>query len=348
MWAAIRYVETRGGGGPKALIVIFLLGLAGAFTQHYFALVALGACVLVTFTLFKSAKLAWFKFHLALAAAYALFLLTFPALEQQSRARAVESEPFGIASAFGRLKTAATTVPQFLVHARVGDALLVLVTVVLALAVLAILWKRPWVGERGGAGGGEGAKNALFFLVWNLGSLIALFVAGASPSYAMAAKYFAFVWPLFGLVPVLASRLLGARWRPALLIGLCVWQALYGALFAAVTLNRVRGRTHPSTLLNAADGVLVDSVSRGVLPRVFFMMRDDGVIFAERQKNLIADEGRWLGELPENGVYVSNLDYGNTVEQRAAIRARIGERRRVDTVECGMYNFDFARFSPPR
>ena len=78
------------------------------------------------------------------------------------------------------------------------------------------------------------------------------------------------------------------------------------------------------------------------------MMRDDGVIFAERQKNLIADESRWLGELPENGVYVSNLDYGNTVEQRAAIRARIGERRQVDSVECGMYNFDFARFSPPR
>jgi hypothetical protein len=178
-------------------------------------------------------------------------------------------------------------------------------------------------------------------LVWNVGILAVLFAAGVSPSYAMAPKYFAFVWPLLGFVPVMLSRFAGTRWRAALLVGLCAWQGFYGTVVSAVTLKRVHGREHPSIALNRADAVLVDSVARGVLPRIFFMIRDDQMMFADRQKNLIAYPNKWMGRLPSNSVYVSDLDYGNDLAQRGVIMTAIEENHRVAGLESGMYNCAF-------
>jgi hypothetical protein len=162
----------------------------------------------------------------------------------------------------------------------------------------------------------------------------------------MASKYLAFVWPLVGFIPVMLIRLMGVRLRVALVISLFVWQAFYGAVYTVATLTRVQKRTHPATLLNSANAVVVDSVSRGVLPRIFFMMSDDRVVFAESQENLMADQDRWLDELPENSVYVSHLSYGNTLEQQAVIVSAIEQRHRVSRLKSGIYNCDFFRISP--
>jgi len=346
IWRTIRYVEGRNQASASELAVLSLITLAGALTYYYFALVVAGCGVFMLFNLLKANRGKCLKFFVPAALGYAFFLLLHPAVSQMIRTRQEKEQPLVIEDVVARTKTAAMTVSQFFVHQKAGDAILILVTVGLLIGAAFIVSKGPSKTNGDRIAIPQTAKYVMYFLLWNLGSVSLLYVLGISPWCAMGAKYLAVVWLFVGFVPVLIFRLAPTRLRAALVVVLCGWQLLHGLAFAVVTLHRARTGPDASAVLNRADAVLSDSVARGIFPRIFFVMKEDKMIFAARQGDLIRGEDRWIPGLPRNSVYVGNLDYGNTLEEQTVIVSAIKRIYDVSPVKSGMYNYNFFLISP--
>jgi len=150
-----------------------------------------------------------------------------------------------------------------------------------------------------------------------------LYLLGVSPRHAMGAKYFVLVAPLLFVVLAQCLSLL-ERPRPTLSV-VCFFIILSFHLAHAISstvdyTHAARQRVADAHSLNASGGpIVLDSVSRGVVPVVLWNVLPDTPVYAAWQQDLLKKLPN--PPLPETNrvLYVSVLANGNTPAGRDEI-----------------------------
>ncbi|MEJ2722490.1 MAG: glycosyltransferase family 39 protein, partial [bacterium] len=309
-WQVIRVIRAPDEWPPRRFVLLFLTALAGALTLYSFAMVVAGCAILTILTLGRRHTRRAAQVLIGLSVGYASFVVFHPKfMESFELARLAISQqaPGGVST---KLATVATALSQFFVHQRAGGVILVVIAVLIVSSAVAVLYAGSKTQREGDKREVNAGNLVVFLFLWNLVGVAVPYIATMSMAHAMGARYLGAAWLLIGFVPVLFVRRFIPKWRVPLLVALCGWQLFYGGAFAAVTMSRTLHQRTPGQILNAANAVLVDSVARGVLPRVFWLLGDDKVMFAASQVDMLRDPDTWVGHLPGGSLYVSHIGYG--------------------------------------
>jgi hypothetical protein len=312
---------------------------AGALTHFLFVVVAAGGAVFAAATTLRrvprgAARLATVAGSLALGAA-----LTWAAhpdfwlsiARQRSAALA-----FAAAEIPGRLAQVAYTFGGFAAHGAAARAIVACAALAVIGATAAVVFgaRRTRLSLR--------ERTVLALLAWLATVIVALYLAQVSPWHAMGPRYLSVVWPLLAFVPVWLFRALPPRAAGGVLAALCLVAAAgTGALVWRA--HAARAAAPPQhALLAGADRVLVDSIARGVLPRVIPDLADASQVYAAPQAHMLAAPDEWAGAADVTSIYVSSGDYGNSGAGRAAVTARLGGQHVVTPVAGGLDGLAYA------
>jgi Dolichyl-phosphate-mannose-protein mannosyltransferase len=145
---------------------------------------------------------------------------------------------------------------------------------------------------------------ALFFLCWNGGATVLLYLAFRSPLFAMHDRYLAAVWPFLAFVPALLAGVFG-RWR-ALAVGLfCLAVLLPGSI---VRMDSYTPKTpDPVPSFRRAQHFVIAGVTRGNLTRVLWHIPADKQVFVDSQQAMYQEKDKWLPHLVTRDVFVFDL-----------------------------------------
>jgi hypothetical protein len=144
------------------------------------------------------------------------------------------------------------------------------------------------------------------------------------------------VWPFYAFMPVFLLRFC-RKFRAPLTVFFCLGLLLFGSA-SVLHLNDVNNRRpDPAALLKPSDRMVVDNVARGILPRIFWHVPDDKLIFAAHQDYLLAHRDIWLSRLDSESIYISELSYGNTAEQQQKILDLISQGHEIVPMEGGIW-----------
>jgi hypothetical protein len=317
----------RDRAGPVRAALLCAVTAAGALTHFLFVLVAAGGAVFAAATALRRtprevARLATIAGSLVLGAALAWavhpdFWLSLA--RQRSAALA-----FVAAEIPGRLAQAAYALGGFQAHGAPGRAAAVLVALAVIVATAVVMFTavraRRSFRERG----------VLALLAWLVTVIVALYLAQVSPWHAMGARYMSVVWPLLAFVPVCLAA--------GLVTTAVVWRA--HAARAGVPSQH--------ELLAGADRVLVDSIARGVLPRVIPDLPGAARVYAAPQSLMLAAPDDWAPAAGATTVYVSSGAYGNSGAGREAVTSRLGERHAVTPLAGGLDGLAYAAVAGAR
>ena len=84
--------------------------------------------------------------------------------------------------------------------------------------------------------------------------------------------------------------------------------------------------------------IVVDNVARGILPRIFWHVPDDKLIFAANQDYLLNHQDLWLSYLNNSeSIYISELSYGNTAKQQQKMLDLISQEYEIVPIEGGIW-----------
>ena len=145
---------------------------------------------------------------------------------------------------------------------------------------------------------------AMFFLCWNAGATILLYLAFRSPLYAMHDRYLAAIWPFLAFVPALLAGVFG-RWR-ALAVGLfCLAVLLPGSI---VRMDGYTPKTpNPVPSFRRAHHFVIVGVTRGNLTRVLWHIPADKQVFVDNQRAMYQEKSKWLPRLVTRDVFIFDL-----------------------------------------
>jgi hypothetical protein len=311
---------------PAAAAGVLLIGAAGLLTHYHFALllIALGG-VAGALLLREQARRASIMLGAALGGAALLFAAVHPAFHL-SLLRQSELKRYG---AF-----AWTEAPS-----RIGVFVRSLAEFLLPREALAELAERPWIAALALAAGLAGSivlarkwrpKLSLAALPLLGGAIVAgaigaLHASFMSPGHAMGAKYLVLASPLL-FVALAQGFTHWAAARPRLAVTIaCLLVASQAGFGIASTARFAAGQRDMSASTPAGgEQWIVDSVQRGVLPRVLLHAAPATPVLAARQVSLPA----LLRNAPLEGVilYVSDSGYGNTPAGRQAVLDALARR----------------------
>ena len=330
------------------LVLLAAVTAAGCLTHYHFALVLLAAGLYAVMALWRDRAKLW-RVAVACGAGVLAFLVLHPlfylSVSSQRRAQVV---PFSVAQLAWRQAQVVLNLAGFaglrssiggllarplawLLEPLRGHALraaaAALLGVAVLIAILSIRRVRAFVAGRLVRPGGRLTPIVVFLVVIG-GSTVGLYLTFQSAPWEMTARYLATTWPLLAFVPILVARLFG-RARTAVAVAFVVVVAassVHQALTSSTT-SRM-----PAATATAAR-VLVDTPTRGVLPRVVRHLPPDTLVYARWQRPLLKDTA-WLDALRPGDLYVSftkpessvagrgqGSAYGNTpARQRAVLR----------------------------
>jgi 4-amino-4-deoxy-L-arabinose transferase-like glycosyltransferase len=179
---------------------------------------------------------------------------------------------------------------------------------------------------------------AMFFLCWNAGATVLLYLAFRSPLYAMHDRYLAAIWPFLAFLPALVAGIFG-RWRTLAVALFCLAVLLPGSI---VRMNSYTPRTpNPVPSFKRAQHFVIVGVTRGNLTRVLWHIPAGKQVFVDTQQAMYQDKGKWLPRLVTRDAFVYDLgDPQDPAIQRQMlswIAARF-PRHRTGTV-WGLFEF---------
>lgn len=334
VWRTIVYAERDERPGFKELAVLALITTAGALTHYHFALAAAGCGLYAIAKLFRRHKPRLLMFVAAVTTGYGLFALLHPHFLQSLGQQQDQAQAFTLGDFGTRVVRATTAFSEFYFHRRLGNVALLVIAMLLVVAVIFVLRKRHSPSL-------EPIRNRVsaivFFLTWFSSTVVFLYVSFISPQHAMGSKYLSMAWPFFAFIPIFAFRAAAERARVALVTGLCLWVFAYAGAHALVLQFRDSKWPKPNSILNGSEVVLVDTVARGVLPRIFWHLPSDQMIFAASQEYLLENPNLWIDGLSTNTLYFSHLGYGNALEMRNSIVAELQQRYDLLPIDEGVW-----------
>lgn len=320
VWQTLRVSDTARAASPRDFGLLALITLAGALTHYQFALVAAGALCFLALRLArkKLTRLLWGVG--AVAAGYLVFVQLQPDFYQSLARQQSQLMSFDLREFPLRLLAVCEGLAGFLLPAPLTRLPALAVIFTLALVgwlIFAMLSKRRLSDE----------WSAYFFFIWIAGAIILLYLAGLSPAAAMGRKYLAAAWPFLAFVPVSVVRCLGSSKRLALAL-FCALLLVAGGVNLAQSLAGGNATLIPPAEVTRANALLVDTVARGVLPRIVWYLPPETPVFAAPQSFLLQHQSRWLDRL-QDGAYVGVSIYGGAPAGQAQIVKALSRQHRV-------------------
>ena len=323
VWQCVRFcdppTETPGRDG----LLLAAIVAAGALTQFLFALVAVAGAALLVARLWGSDHRLLASGLASLAAGYVAFAMVHPGYAlslRRGRAEAVASATDRLG---GRTEQSIDTIAGFLVPPNLADG--ELAWFFAALLFGAATWLAAWA-LRGRGRPVSSAAAIPLIVVWLIAAHIALFVSFLAPWHAMSFKYQSVIWPFAAFVPVLAVLALPRSPRRVVAPLLGVALIVSGSV-AAVGLFP---GPPPHPALERAPQLMVDTVSRRVLPRIVWRVPDRTPVFAADQRYLLEHEQEWISRLGPRAVVVSYPRSGTLHGQRRILKAAALRRHSQD------------------
>jgi hypothetical protein len=174
-----------------------------------------------------------------------------------------------------------------------------------------------------------GYELGLFF-VCLAGLSIILYLTYVSPIHAMTERHMSAVWPFYPFLVILLLRLVGQskRNRITVLLGTAV---LLSSLFMVWQQGSAVDETAWDDVVYSdnLERFVADGVYQGILPRIFFQLPDDALIYVAAQNELLEQPEAWLPALGTDSVYISELSYDNTEANRDKILELLGQQFQV-------------------
>jgi 4-amino-4-deoxy-L-arabinose transferase-like glycosyltransferase len=146
--------------------------------------------------------------------------------------------------------------------------------------------------------------HILYFGLWMIGVLIALYLAFLTPVQSMLPKHLGMAWPFFAFLPVFVLRLFPKYKNHLAALG-CVLALLPGINGAKAFREYLIAQPNPSAILAQAPAVVMDNVSIGYVPRVLWKLSDGTPVFVASRSYLLQHQAQWLNRLDSGAVYIS-------------------------------------------
>lgn len=316
----IRYERSETGNKPHRLLFIGITILLGMLVHYHFFLVIIGSILFLTFHLLSDHKKKWMIGLIPIFVGMLFFSLLHPHFYNSSNRYQAQIQPFRYEDLNLKFDNIRWTFYQFFGD-NLPSKLLFLLLIILFIAGLFITFNKkqkkstPFIQERNKA-----AVDIWYFFTWITGWIVILYILGLSPLHAMGPRYLSMAWPFFAFIPVLMIRFYFVKAKVSLLIFFCIGQLILGSI-GIFSMKKTSNNIPPpqKEILDASYKIVVDNVSRGVLPRLFFYLSDDKSVFAADQEYLIRNTQKWLSKMKENSLYISNLTYGNSVQKQNEI-----------------------------
>ncbi len=306
-------------------LLLAITTAAGALTHYHFALVVLVAGLVFVFKLVRHDFRRVLFVGTAVATGYILFFILHPgffrSVQELSRRQALEAEFLGGSLEFvqrvylvGRTFTGYWTVSGIL---QAALFCVILASIIWVGMVLARNPERIKVTIR--THNFEGYEVALFF-VCLAGLSILLYLTYVSPIHAMTERHMSAVWPFYPFLAILLLRLVGesTRKRATVLLGTAVLLSSFYLVWQQATAVN-QPAWNEVVYSDGLEKFVVDSTYQGILPRIFFQLPDDALIYVAAQSELLEQPQAWLPDLENNSVYISELSYENTEANRDKI-----------------------------
>lgn len=341
VWASLALFGSQHKPRITAVLVTAALLALGVGTHYHFAILIAGLAMWLTITGWRRWRVlvAWYG---TAALGFGLFLIMHPGL--WSALATVESPSFDSGgSVLQRLKLTVTTVFGFFTSPQLAGSLvarfasptaLMIALAGFALVVSSLLvWNLHWKTPAAPSTESERAARNLGAVssigLWVLAVIVVLFLTGRSPSHAMGDRYLAMAWPLLAFFPMLLFRRVGSSLASVLVLALAM-VSVPGQVAAAAA-----GPTVPTmpALLAPAKHVVIDTLARGVLPRVVIDAAPDAMVFAGTQTQILSDVDEWADELRPGDYVLSSSRYIEDPANKDLIRAELKQRFTFDKTD---------------
>jgi hypothetical protein len=352
VWQSLRILDgtTR---TLRSCLLLAAITAGGTLTHYHFAIAAVGM-LLVALAAHRGDRVALVRIALSIAGGCMLFAALHPHFVESFRREQAQAQVFSAAGAAARALEVALSLARSMLPATPGTPGLVVFASLLVVGG-AIAWVRA-AGNRDRATRTR-LRSVLALLAWVTGCIAVLYVTFLSPEHAMGPKYLSMTWPLLMFVPVALVWLLTAQQgdapaprrsaRTVVSVSMCAWMLLYAGAQAVATARGNGPVPRQAELLAGAQAVLVDSVARGVLPRVIWDLSPDTEVLAAPQDAILAGAID-LGRLGSGGWYVTHPGYGNTEAKRDRVLRRIGGGESPTRVSGGLAPLLYFRLSGAR
>ncbi|HAM45853.1 MAG TPA: hypothetical protein DCM67_12650 [Propionibacteriaceae bacterium] len=164
--------------------------------------------------------------------------------------------------------------------------------------------------------------------VWSLALIVILYLTGRSPTHAMADRYLAMVLPFAAFLPLALLRPAGPSRRGGAVIATILVVVLGGISVAGQL--QVNATANPNlpvvTALSGARHVVIDSLARGIVPRVLIDAPASLEVYVDRESRLLSDPAAWADRLGSGDVVVSDPSYAESAELRAEFIEELEQR----------------------
>lgn len=342
IWFALAQFTRPGVPRPWTSVVLAgLIGL-GLATYYQFAVLVAGLLAWMTLTFWSEWKRLGLLYASALGGGLLLFALHPGFLNSFSVLNGTRSMAKGDLPR--RLRQSVDTVAGFFITPRGASAVVsrfsgvtalaailgvgILVLIIVLIAGMGLHWTdfRPSAADTSS----QYRLGAVLFLgMWILLGIVGMYLTGRSPVHAMGDRYLAMVWPFLAFAPAAALHRLRAVPSAAIIV---IWALLSvpGQLAAVAG-----GPTSPrvSDILAPAKHIVVDSVARGVVPRIVIDAAPGTRVFAGPQSSLLRDPGAWADELERGDIVVSDPIYAEDPENKARIKQELEQRFLIEQVK---------------
>jgi len=303
VWQILRYTDADRTPRWPDFILLTAVTAGGALTHFHFSILVGGCGLYAIAKLFGKQKNRLAIVSGAVLSGYLIFFWITPNF-YRSFANATETlNVFSYEALMLRLGNIVNSCRQFFVNPLPFVSLRYTVPILLIAGGVVAYRKRPaalikHVRETDWAG-----IHILYFALWMIGVLIALYIGFLTPVQSMLPKHLGMAWPFFAFLPVFILRLF-PKYKNHLAVLGCVLALLSGVNGVKAFRDFLAQKPQPSAVLEQAALVVIDNVSIGYLPRVLWKLPDDKLMFVASRSYLLNHQEQWLSRLDRGAVYI--------------------------------------------
>lgn len=337
VWQVIKCADLTKQPKLRASILLVILTTTGALTHYHFSIVVMGCSIFLIAKLVRENRHRLMAALASIGMGYVISFLLHPHFYLSFQRQQAQAEAFRYKDIIPRVRSVISSFLAFFVYGKLSKYIFLGLLSIIIIYVIIVHYNRILNIGRYIYKIKSNEFYIVYLFLWIAGATILLYLTFLSPGHAMGGRYLSMVWPFCAFIPVFLLRF-GRKFRVLLTICFCVSLLLFGSA-SVLHPNYVNSRKpDPAALLKSSDVVVVDNVARGILPRIFWHVPDDKLMFAASQDYLLDHQDIWLSRLDGESVYISELSYENTATQREKILDLISqEYEEIVPIEGGIW-----------
>ncbi len=340
IWVVLRYIKADTHSWKKWFLIVVSVSI-GALTHYHFVLVVMGAVLIFTLKLIREKREFFYYIFSGISVGYLISFALHPkfllSIKQLAMRQGQETQYYWTLLDFlRRVYATGYTYTRFWVY---GAVLQVLLFCLFLSFAIWVCWK--FLRNRAAFTNRLKQENvpgieAVYFFLWISSITIILYLLLLSPGNAMTTRHMSLVWPFFAFLPITLLHFVKRRKRlfQWLMLSIVIYSGISTVYFNFVSQSNNELAVEA---LNRSNYIVVDTVHRGVFPRIFWQVTDETMIFAANQFYLINHFEEW--QQPDFGgniSYVNSLSYDNTLAAKEEIVALLATKN-IELSEISEY-----------